>query len=140
MSDDDLESTRASWNVATRAHNAHKRDQAAFLRAGGSTLYPEEKALLGDVKGKDVLHLCCNSGQDTLSIGAGGARVVGVDLGRSRALRAAALYAPTPAPSGSVAFAFTSRLSTASKWVKGSSNQALRIFTMRAAWVPSRMR
>jgi hypothetical protein len=45
------EANRASWNEATRAHNAHKCDQAAFFRAGGSTLFPEELALLGDVRG-----------------------------------------------------------------------------------------
>ena len=26
------EKNRLSWNAATRAHNSHKRDQAAFLR------------------------------------------------------------------------------------------------------------
>ncbi len=28
------ESNRLSWNAATRAHNSHKRDQAAFLAKG----------------------------------------------------------------------------------------------------------
>ena len=40
------EANRASWNAATRAHNTHKVDQAAFHRGGGSTLFPEELALL----------------------------------------------------------------------------------------------
>lgn len=74
------QANRASWNVATRAHNAHKRDQAAFLRGGGSTLFPEELALLGDVRGARVLHLQCNAGQDSLSLAALGARVTGVDI------------------------------------------------------------
>ena len=34
------EDNRQSWNLATEAHNSHKRDQAAFLRSGGSTLFP----------------------------------------------------------------------------------------------------
>ena len=46
------EANRLSWNAATRAHNRHKGDQAAFLRAGGSPLFPEEVALLGDVQGQ----------------------------------------------------------------------------------------
>jgi SAM-dependent methyltransferase len=71
---------RRSWNHATRAHNAHKGDQAAFLRSGGSTLFPEEIELLGDVRGKRLVHLQCNSGQDTLSIAARGAQVTGVDI------------------------------------------------------------
>lgn len=75
------EANRASWNAATKQHNTHKGDQAAFLRAGGSTLFPEEIALLGAVRGKTLLHLQCNAGQDTLSIAAQlGAAVTGVDI------------------------------------------------------------
>lgn len=75
-----LDDTRASWNFATKQHNAHKRDQAAFLRDGGSTLFPDELELLGEVKGKRLLHLCCNAGQDSLSLVQLGATVTGVDL------------------------------------------------------------
>ena len=74
------EQNRKSWNAATIAHNSHKGDQAAFLGKGGSTLFPEEVALLGDVRGRDILHLQCNSGQDSLSLAAMGARVTGVDI------------------------------------------------------------
>lgn len=74
------EANRHSWNAATVAHNSHKGDQAAFFRAGGSTLFPEETALLGDVNGLSVLHLQCNAGQDSLSIARRGARVTGVDI------------------------------------------------------------
>ncbi|MDB4970852.1 MAG: SAM-dependent methyltransferase [Myxococcales bacterium] len=74
------EENRRSWNVATRAHNSHKRDQAAFLRAGGSTLFPEELELVGELSGRSLLHLCCNSGQDTLSLARLGARVTGIDI------------------------------------------------------------
>lgn len=74
------EANRLSWNAATRAHNQHKGDQAAFLRAGGSTLFPEEAGLLGDVQGQSLLHLQCNAGQDSLSVARLGARVTGVDI------------------------------------------------------------
>jgi SAM-dependent methyltransferase len=78
---DKLDETRRSWNVATRAHNSHKRDQAAFFKGGGSTLFPEELELLGDVRGKRLLHMQCNAGQDTLSlVTTTGARVTGVDM------------------------------------------------------------
>ena len=80
MNDDLIDETRRSWNLATRAHNRHKRDQAAFLRGGGSTLFPEETELVGDVCGKRLLHLLCNSGQDSLSLAGLGAVVTGVDL------------------------------------------------------------
>lgn len=74
------EGNRASWNEATKAHNSHKADQAKFLREGGNKLNPEERELLGDVRGKTVLHLQCNSGQDTLSIAQLGGIVTGVDI------------------------------------------------------------
>lgn len=74
------EENRISWNAATDAHNSHKRDQGAFFRSGGSTLFPEEVDLLGDLHGKSLLHLQCNAGQDTLSLARLGASVTGVDI------------------------------------------------------------
>jgi SAM-dependent methyltransferase len=74
------EENRAAWNAATDAHNSHKADQARFFREGGSTLYPEEIELLGEVAGKRLLHLQCNAGQDTLSLAQRGAVVTGVDI------------------------------------------------------------
>ncbi|MFN2223087.1 MAG: class I SAM-dependent methyltransferase [Candidatus Promineifilaceae bacterium] len=71
---------RLSWNAATVAHNSHKRDQAHFFRQGGSTLFPEELELLGDLRGMSLLHLQCNAGQDTLSLATLGAETVGVDI------------------------------------------------------------
>lgn len=89
---------RASWDAATPAHSRHKRDQAGFLRAGGTTLFPEEVELLlgtgpegpalADIlaagarplAGRRLLHLQCNAGQDTLSLAALGAEVTGVDI------------------------------------------------------------
>jgi SAM-dependent methyltransferase len=74
------EANRLSWSAATQAHNSHKADQAAFFRAGGSTLFPEERELLGPVDGTTLVHLQCNAGQDTLSLARLGARVTGVDI------------------------------------------------------------
>ena len=76
----DPQSTRASWNRATANHNAHKGDQAAFLRAGGETLFDEELGLLGELAGQRLLHIQCNSGQDSLCLARRGAEVVGVDF------------------------------------------------------------
>lgn len=77
---DDTESTRQSWNRATRNHNAHKGDQAARLAAGEELLFPEELSLLGDLSGKRLVHLQCNAGQDSLCLARRGADVTGVDL------------------------------------------------------------
>lgn len=74
------EQNRRSWNHATVAHNRHKGDQAAWLRGGGSTLFPEELALLGPLRGRRVVHLLCNAGQDTLSLAVRGAELTGVDI------------------------------------------------------------
>ncbi|MCX4241599.1 class I SAM-dependent methyltransferase [Paraliomyxa miuraensis] len=74
------EQNRRSWNAVTPAHNSHKHDQAGFLRSGGTTLFPEELELLGDVAGTRLLHLQCNCGQDSLSLAALGAEVTGVDI------------------------------------------------------------
>lgn len=112
------EQNRRSWNLATRAHNSHKRDQAGFLRAGGSTLFPDELALLGvppsawpDEHGRtdlsrtpaplanlDLVHLQCNSGQDTLSLARLGARVTGVDISDEAIARATKLSAESGLP------------------------------------------
>lgn len=92
------EDNRRSWNAATEAHNSHKQDQAAFLRAGGSTLFPEELELLGDVTGKRLVHLQCNAGQDTLSLAARGAEVTGVDISDTAIAFAQQLAADTGIP------------------------------------------
>lgn len=74
------EENRLSWNEATKAHNSHKGNQAKFFQEGGSTLFPEEVELLGNISGLSVLHLQCNAGQDTLSLAQLGAAVTGVDI------------------------------------------------------------
>ncbi|MCB9569273.1 MAG: class I SAM-dependent methyltransferase [Myxococcales bacterium] len=72
--------TRRSWDVATAHHNAHKGDQAALLRGGGDTLFDEELGLLGELAGRRLVHLQCNSGQDSLCLARRGAEVTGVDF------------------------------------------------------------
>jgi len=94
-----LAETRASWNVATRAHNAHKRDQAAWLKQrDATTLFPEELELLGPLSGVHLLHTLCNSGQDTLSLAKHGAVVTGVDMSDEAIAFARALARDTAIP------------------------------------------
>ena len=99
MTQHDLhEDNRVSWNLATEAHNSHKHDQAAFFRAGGSTLFPDEIELLGDLRGKSLLHLQCNAGQDTLSLARLGAAVTGVDISDTAIAFARQLSSDTEIP------------------------------------------
>ncbi|KAG0005973.1 hypothetical protein BGZ65_009737 [Modicella reniformis] len=79
---DSHERNRISWNHATLAHNSHKVDQHIFFRNKGSTLYKEERDLLGNLAGLKVCHLQCNAGQDTLSLVTklGAQNPVGVDI------------------------------------------------------------
>jgi SAM-dependent methyltransferase len=74
------EQNRLSWNEATMAHQRHREREAAFLRGGGSTLFPEELELLGDVTGQSIVHLQCNTGRDTLSLATLGAQATGIDI------------------------------------------------------------
>ena len=61
-------------------HDSHRGDLAGYLRGGGSTLFPEERALLGDLRDRTLVHLQCNSGGDSLSLASLGAAVTGVDV------------------------------------------------------------
>ena len=71
---------KATWNVKTEAHlTSDFYDVEGFLN-GNSSLNSIELGLLGDVKGKKILHLQCHFGQDSLSLARLGADVTGVDL------------------------------------------------------------
>lgn len=105
-----------AWDAATPAHSSHKRDEAAFLRAGGSTLFDEEVHLLlgtgpegpalSDIlarserplAGLRLVHLSCNAGQDTLSLARLGADVTGVDISPVAIAAAEALAAAAGLP------------------------------------------
>lgn len=71
---------RASWNEKVDPHvQSEFYDLDGFIK-GNSSLNSIELELLGDVKGKSILHLQCHFGQDSLSLARMGAKVTGVDL------------------------------------------------------------
>lgn len=77
---DYLQHNKAAWNQKTTVHvDSDFYDLAGFLE-GKSSIKSIELDLLGDVKGKKILHLQCHFGQDTLSLARMGAQVTGVDL------------------------------------------------------------
>jgi SAM-dependent methyltransferase len=74
------EQNRVSWNAVVGALESHRGDLSRYLREGGSTLFREERDLLGELKGRYLVHLQCNSGGDTVSLARLGAAVTGVDI------------------------------------------------------------
>lgn len=75
-----IEINRQSWNNRTDTHlKSEFYDLDGFLK-GNSSLNDIELNLLGDIKGKTILHLQCHFGQDTISLSRLGADVTGVDL------------------------------------------------------------
>jgi ubiquinone/menaquinone biosynthesis C-methylase UbiE len=68
------------WNNKTETHyNSDFYDNESFIK-GKNSLNDIEINLLGDVRGKTVLHLQCHFGQDSISLSRLGAEVVGVDF------------------------------------------------------------
>ncbi|MCI0662056.1 MAG: class I SAM-dependent methyltransferase [Acidobacteria bacterium] len=77
------EANRIAWNEGAAHYTARLEETLAFLRTGGSTLHPIEKANLGDLKAwcNTAIHLQCASGCDTLSLwNEGVKRIIGIDI------------------------------------------------------------
>lgn len=90
---DYLAVNRDSWNKRTDVHYASDfYDVEGFLK-GKSSLNSIELDLLGDVKGRSILHLQCHFGQDSISLSRMGAEVTGVDLSDKAIERAKELAA-----------------------------------------------
>ncbi|MEN8250545.1 MAG: class I SAM-dependent methyltransferase [Bacteroidota bacterium] len=75
-----IEINKKSWNSKVDIHyNSEFYNNEAFIQ-GSTSLNSIELELLGDIKGKSVLHLQCHFGQDTISLTRMGAKATGVDL------------------------------------------------------------
>lgn len=71
---------KALWNAKVPVHVGSEFYGMNDFLYGKSSLKHVELDLLGDLKGKRVLHLQCHFGQDSISLARLGASVVGVDL------------------------------------------------------------
>ena len=71
---------KALWNAKTPHHIKSDFYRNDAFKAGENSLNSIELELLGDVKGKSILHLQCHFGQDSLSLARIGAKVTGIDL------------------------------------------------------------
>lgn len=75
-----LSENKDLWNARVPVHiESEFYGMEEFLK-GKSSLKQIEMDLLGDVKGKSILHLQCHFGQDSLSLARMGAHVTGVDF------------------------------------------------------------
>ena len=78
--DEYLEANRANWDERVLIHAWGKFYDVASFKAGQERLQPFEISEVGDVSGKDLVHLQCHFGIDTLSWARRGARVTGLDF------------------------------------------------------------
>jgi len=74
------ETNRASWDERVPIHVGGEFYDVAGFKAGEEHLRPFELEEMGDVSGKDLLHLQCHFGKDTLSWARRGARTTGLDF------------------------------------------------------------
>lgn len=80
MDPEHLETNRALWDERVPIHVASRFYDVDGFRAGRDTLQPFERAEVGDVAGRSLVHLQCHFGMDTLSWARSGARVTGLDF------------------------------------------------------------
>ena len=75
-----LEFNRATWDELTPIHVRSRFYRVDEFKAGIETLHDFELAELPDISGKDLVHLQCHFGMDTLGLARMGARVTGLDF------------------------------------------------------------
>ena len=78
--DEFVEANRRLWNEWTAINAASEFYDVESFKRGGVRLRPYELEEVGDVTGKDLLHLQCHFGLDTLSWARLGANVTGADF------------------------------------------------------------
>ena len=75
-----LDINRNLWNAKV---DSHLKSDFYFVKEflqGRTSLNSIKLKLLGDIKGKKILHLQCHFGQDSISLSRLGAKVTGIDL------------------------------------------------------------
>ncbi|MGB0850164.1 MAG: class I SAM-dependent methyltransferase [Bacteroidia bacterium] len=80
MNENYFETNKKLWNEKTEIHLKSDFYEMVDFRKGKSSLKPIELELLGDIRGKSILHLQCHFGQDSLSLAKMGAKVTGLDI------------------------------------------------------------
>jgi SAM-dependent methyltransferase len=70
------------WDKLTKIHSQSDFYDIESFKNGKNTLKSIEEEELGDISGKNILHLQCHFGLDTLSLARKGAIVTGMDYSR----------------------------------------------------------
>ncbi|MSP53439.1 MAG: class I SAM-dependent methyltransferase [Gammaproteobacteria bacterium] len=78
-----IQTNHKVWNTWAKLHPDSQSYDMKTFRKTRNSLQPIELKLLGDIRGKKILHLQCHFGQDTLSLAHLGAEVTGVDISES---------------------------------------------------------
>src|SRR4051794_17090019 len=93
--DEFRQANRVLWDEWTGVHLGSAFYDVEGFKRGGSRLRQYELEEVGDVAGKDLLHLQCHFGMDTLSWARLGAHVTGADFSERAIAAARALAAET---------------------------------------------
>jgi 2-polyprenyl-3-methyl-5-hydroxy-6-metoxy-1,4-benzoquinol methylase len=80
VSENYLEINKKLWNNKTDVHIQSDFYYIPGFLKGATSLKPIELSLLGEIRGKRILHLQCHFGQDSISLARMGAEVTGVDF------------------------------------------------------------
>ena len=88
MEIDYLAVNRANWDERVPIHVASDFYDVAAFRGGAGTIREFELLEVGDVTGRDLVHLQCHFGLDTLSWARRGARVTGLDFSEAAMTKA----------------------------------------------------
>jgi SAM-dependent methyltransferase len=74
------EQNRRLWDEITPLHYEHPDYKVAEFLGGENIIYDLMLEEIGDVRGKDMLHLMCHFGLEPLSLARMGANVTGIDF------------------------------------------------------------
>lgn len=75
-----LEINKTAWNNRVGVHLQSDFYEFDSFLNGKTSLPPLDIQLLGNIRGKSILHLQCHFGMDTLSMARMGAKVTGIDF------------------------------------------------------------
>ncbi len=73
----EIEANKEAWGQLAKAHYEHYKKELQENRHNFSEIIEKE---LGNILGKTIIHLQCNTGADTVLLAKKGAIVTGVDL------------------------------------------------------------